>query len=353
MKKGIKIVVALIGIILVSVVMYAIYFLTSATRIEDNTILEISNNNENKIILEEEYTIVTYNVGFGAYSPEFSFFMDGGTESLAKNPEEVKKNINGAIADIESMDADFIMYQEIDIKADRSHDIDIQEMMVNHYTQYASQLAINYDSPYILYPLTQPHGKSEAGMLTLSKYKMDSAIRRSLPISESLDKVLDLDRCYSITEIPVETGENLYLYQTHFTAYGGGPEIAKAQIEMMFEDMSEKLNQGDYVICGGDFNHDLLGNAVELLNENIPSDFSWSSPMPYELIDERFSYVNSGTVPTVRDCAEPYIKGETLVSIIDGFFVSPNISVTYAETIDVEFEHSDHQPVAMKFTLNQ
>lgn len=351
MKKYFKIAGIMLVVLLCLVVIYAIYFFTSSNRIEDNLPLEIHNNKSELLKLDKEYSIVTYNIGFGAYSPDFSFFMDGGTESVAKSAEEVIKNTNGAVEDISLWDADFIFFQEVDIKADRSHDVNMEEILASQYTDYGYHLAINYDSPYILYPFLEPHGKSLAGMMTLSKYQMEEAERISLPITESLTKVLDLDRCYSVTEVPVETGEKLYLYQTHLTAYGGGPEIAEAQIKKMFADMGEKLDEGAYVICAGDFNHDLLGNSVALLNESLPEGFSWASPMRYELVDERFTYVEAGMTPTVRDCAEPYEKGTTIVAIIDGFFVSPNVSVTYAENLDADFAHSDHNPIVLKFTL--
>ena len=351
MKKFWIILGVIFGVVLLVLVGYVIYFFASSTRLEDNITLPLENNQAEQLATGEDYSIISYNVGFGAYSPEFSFFMDGGTESVAKDKEEVIGNINGAIEDIAPYDADFLFIQEADVKADRSHDVNTKQMFVDNYKDYGYQFAVNYDSPYIFYPITSPHGKSLAGMLTFSKYEMASARRMSLPITQSLSRVLDLDRCYSVTEVPVDNGKSLVLYQLHFTAYGGGADVTKAQIEKMFTDMKEQEDAGNYVICGGDFNHDLLGNSLELLNANVPEGFVWSAPFPYELVDEAFAYVDAGKNPTVRDCAEPYVQGRTLISIIDGFFVSPNITVVEAQNLDMEFAHSDHNPVYLKFQL--
>ena len=42
-----------------------------------------------------EYTALTYNIGFGAYTPDFSFFMDGGESSWAKSKESVLDTVQG------------------------------------------------------------------------------------------------------------------------------------------------------------------------------------------------------------------------------------------------------------------
>ena len=73
MKKFIKIFsIVLISLVLV-VVGYLAYVLISYYRIEDNLELEIENNQETLLDLNKEYTITTYNIGFGAYEQNYSF----------------------------------------------------------------------------------------------------------------------------------------------------------------------------------------------------------------------------------------------------------------------------------------
>lgn len=60
-----------------------------------------------EIMLGTEYTIMTYNLGFGAYDREFSFFMDVGDSKAgerrvgksgkARSKEADLQNINGAL----------------------------------------------------------------------------------------------------------------------------------------------------------------------------------------------------------------------------------------------------------------
>ena len=41
----------------------------------------------------QPYTVISYNIGFGAYEPDYGFFMDGGTESRAWSRERVTANV--------------------------------------------------------------------------------------------------------------------------------------------------------------------------------------------------------------------------------------------------------------------
>lgn len=41
------------------------------------------------------------------------------------------------------------------------------------------------------------------------------------------------------------------------SAYGNSDAIREAQIRMLSADMEKEYEAGNYVLCGGDFNHDL------------------------------------------------------------------------------------------------
>ena len=105
--------------------------------------------------------------------------------------------------------------------------------------------AQNYDSPYLFYPLTEPHGKSKAGIVTLSDYTVTQALRRSLPIQSGFAKFLDLDRCYSISRIPVDGGKELILINFHLSAYTTDPTVADSQLEMLYNDLTAEYKKGN------------------------------------------------------------------------------------------------------------
>ena len=82
MKKYIKttiiVVVSLIAFLLVGVLGYGAYILISYNRIGDQTLEVTHNSTLETININEEYSCITYNLGFGAYSQDFTFFMDTG-----------------------------------------------------------------------------------------------------------------------------------------------------------------------------------------------------------------------------------------------------------------------------------
>lgn len=355
LKVIIKTLLSLLLVFVFTVVGYISYILISYSRIEDNEILTpLETGISDSVKTETEYTALIYNIGFGAYTPEFTFFMDGGEKSWAESEESVINCINGAIDTVKQYSPDFIMLQEVDFDSTRSYHIDQRRMLRDAFSDYSSSFAINYHSAFLMYPFTEPHGASNAGILTLSRQNITSALRRSLPISESLSKFLDLDRCYSISRVPVENGKELVLFNVHLSAYGGSDEIRAAQMNMLFSDMKKEYDKGNYCVTGGDFNHDFTGDSTQKLNGGMNVDFGWAQPFPEELLPEGIircdSYSQKELAPTCRNCDIPYEKGNFTI-IVDGFLVSANVNVTYLENISTDFTYSDHNPVVLKFEL--
>ncbi|MBP5160296.1 MAG: endonuclease/exonuclease/phosphatase family protein [Lachnospiraceae bacterium] len=355
LKKILKIALIVLASVVGIVLIYVAYVFLSYSRLDDNLQLEIREGNA-KATAEagEEYTIITNNVGFGAYTQDFTFFMDGGEESRAASEESVRKCIGEAMDEIDSHKPDFILVQELDTDSTRSYHTDQREIFETRFSDYAGMFANNYHSAYLMYPIFEPHGASNSGLLTLSGFEMHDGIRRRLEISESFSKILDLDRCYSKARVKVSNGKDLVIYNTHMSAYGGSDEIRASQMNLILGDMKEEYDKGNYCVCGGDFNNDFTGDSVPTLNGGMTSDMGWTQPFPTELIPEGIKrctdYTCGEILPTVRNCDVPYKKGNFTL-IVDGFMVSENVEVTYLENIQKDFVYSDHNPVVMKFRL--
>lgn len=354
MKKYLKILgFILLGIALIASC-YVAYVFIDYKRIEDNTEIVVTNVSNLAIETNKEYSILTYNIGYGSYPQDYTFFMEGGTESIARSKEDVNTNINGSIDLVKKYNPDIVLLQEVDIKGDRSYKVNEFEQIKSSFLEYNNLYAINYDSSYLLYPFKQPIGKNKSSIALFSKFAINSTIRRSLPISNAFSKFFDLDRCYTVSEINVNNGKKLYLYNVHLTAYGGSDEIRTEQIKMLSNNMSEKIKNGNYVICGGDFNSDVLLTSFEKLNPNkeIPE---WAKPLLVDLLPEEISvattYENDELIPTSRSLSTPYNKETSEVMVIDGFLISNDIEVSFLKNIDNQFIYSDHNPVLMKFSL--
>lgn len=356
MKKILK----LLGIVLLAVIVvvggYVAYLFASYSRLDDHLALPVSAKVDESVLLStgERHSIVTWNLGFGAYSDDYSFFMDGGTESRAFSREAVLENIGGAIEALDALDADFMLLQEIDTDATRSYHVDESELLLNAFPGHSSVFAQNYDSAYLFYPILEPHGASKAGQMTFSRSNLESAVRRSLPIESGIMKFFDLDRCYSVSRIPTNDGKTLCLYNLHLSAYTSDGSIANEQLQLLLADMLGEYQSGNYVIAGGDFNKDLLGDSSEIFGVS-GENYTWAQPLPADLIPNGLALVSSldpeNPVPSCRNADRPYVPGEDFVLTVDGFIVSDNVEVLSARVADESFAHSDHNPVVMEFTL--
>lgn len=342
------------GLVLV-VAGYVTYVIVSYDRIEDSQVLEVTGRaNTHPLQTDTEYTAITYNIGFGAYTPDFTFFMDGGTQSWANSKESVIDCINGDIALLKQYQPNFAMIQEVDFDSTRSYHVDQVKLFRDAFPDACSTLAVNYHSAFLFYPILQPHGASNGGLLTLSNTQISSATRRSLPVLDSLAKIVDLDRCYSVNRIKIENGKELVVFNAHLSAYGTDSDLQAQQIQKLFGDMRQEYEKGNYIVCAGDFNHDFLGNSKQLFNDEVPEEYSWAAAFPDKMIPEHFQKVidyHSGvTVPSCRNCDKPY-GPDCFTLIVDGFIVSDNVQPTFVDVIDNQFLYSDHNPVEMKFKL--
>ena len=354
-KKVVKIIICVLLALLIAVGGYLGYVLLSYSRIDDNQeIIPIKTGEDTTVKLGESYRIVTQNIGFGAYTQDFTFFMDGGTQSWAESEESVIECIAKAGDTVELYEPDFLLFQEVDFDSTRSYHINQREILEKRFNYLSSAFAVNYDSAFLMYPFTEPHGASKAGILTLSRFNISSSLRRSLPISEGVSKFLDLDRCYSVSRIPVENGKELVIYNVHLSAYGGSDEIRTAQMTMLFNDMKLEYEKGNYCVCGGDFNHDFTGDSTQKLNGGQKVDFGWAQPFPTDLLPDCINrctnYKNDSLIPTCRNCDIPYKEGNFTI-IVDGFLVTDNVETVIVENVKTDFVYSDHNPVVMEFKL--
>lgn len=365
LKKSLKITAitlsSIIGAIVLILLGYIIYLSCTYYRIKDNMPLEITNNQTSLVQIGEDYTISTYNIGFGAYTQDFSFFMDSGemldgtktqgSGSKAKNKQTVLDNTNGAISTISTLNTDFAFFQEVDTNSDRSYHVNQYKMIEENFSNYASVFASNFHSGYLFYPITDPHGTVNSGIATFSKYAIEESVRRSFPVDNGfINKFFDLDRCFVVNRLNIEgSTKQLVLINLHMSAYDEGGKIRALQLEMLKTVLLEEYEKGNYVIAGGDWNHDIANSLNTFETQQKVPD--WVAQLSQGDLPEGFNFASSLNAPTCRSTDMAYEKGVNFSVVIDGFIVSENVDVSFVENIDTDFLYSDHNPVQMTFSL--
>ena len=364
MKKALKVtgitLLALFAALILVVLGYVVYVAAEYDRIEDNLQLTVDKG-ETAASAQTgvEYGIVTYNIGFGAYSPDFSFFMDSGemndgtvvTGKYGKglSEEVVRKDVEGAAATLKGLDADFYFVQEVDTDGDRSYHID-QLAILRGALSGDATFAQNFHCAKLLYPFNDPHGKNTSGIATFSTIELKSAVRRQYPVDDGFAKFFDLDRCFAVHRVAVDGGKELVLINSHMSAYDEGGTIRAQQLKMLNAVMAEEYAKGNYVIVGGDFNHELAHSFGNFATEQKQP--TWAYELTDDDVADGFRVVASGEgVGTCRAAEIPYTEGVNYQTVLDGFIVSDNVEVTNVRNVDTGYEFSDHNPVEMTFVL--
>ncbi len=372
MKKVIKISTLSIGILLIAfilaVIIYVVFVLLSYYRIGDT---EIPVSSQSKLTIDENETLtaLSYNIGYGVYCPEYTFFIGGGEHARGLNKDSVDACIDGVADVLTTVKPDFMFLQEVDTNSTRSFGINQLKTLCDVFPDYDNSYAENFHAPYLMYPLNEPTGSVHSGISILSKYQVQTVAERlELPSQEGLfDKMFDLDRCMLVNRTELSDGKQLVLINIHMTAFDEGGVVRGAQLKRMEALLKEESQKGNYVVMAGDFNHDLIttfGGSLSdtfAYDESLPDD-DWVQVLPEDfkqsLLDMNYTMYFSTNEPTCRSGARPYKEGASAVWSIDGFIVSDNLQVKSVKTLTSDdvpgftnFAYSDHNPVILEFSI--
>lgn len=351
MKKIFKILSSIIVTIVLIFCAYILFMFATDYKPENAILITTTNNKIDEIIKNKPFSIATFNIGYGGMDKYQDFFMDGGHGSRSISREKTLENIKNIGEFLLKQNADIILFQEVDKKSTRSNNINQVEYFSSNFSKYSSSFAINYKIPWVFVPLYKPHGKVESGLLTLSKYSIASATRYQYPGREDYPRQLfDLDRCFLETRMPVDGGGELVLINSHLSAFDKGGKIRKQQLSFLKGYIEKEYDQGNYVIVGGDWNHNLPGTDPNVFKAEQSSP-DWLQTLPKDFTPTGFKWAVDSSVPSNRTADVPYKKGINFLSIIDGYLVSPNVDIKLVKGHSLDFEYTDHNPITAEFIL--
>jgi len=317
----------------------------------NNTFFDFKPKNETEqsyqateIIIKDTFKIVTWNIGYAGLGKEMDFFYEGGTRMRPAN-SQVNQYLNGITDFIKTADSvDFFMLQEVDFDSHRSYGIEEDHILKMNKPIFFISKTENYKVPFIPFPLFNPTGKVDAGLVTLSRYAPVKMVRVSYPTNYSWPKsVFFLDRCFMVSIFNLKKkGKKLFIVNTHNSAFDDAKDLRQRELSYLKSYAEKWYDEGNYVVIGGDWNinpkgfkekHFVNGDKLRLSEENT---FEFS---------KGWKCVYDKSVPSNRDVNVPYSKSVTNTTILDYFYVSPNIEPESVKTLDFGFKNSDHNPV--------
>lgn len=345
--------VSLSGLLLFLV--YLLFLQLSEYRPPALVTLQVSNPHSQAVPINQSLSALTYNIGFGAYTPEFSFFFEGGAHSKAFSTQSAKQNMLANAHIINALELDFLLLQEVDINTPRGGHFDQMAFLQEHIKQpYSYTYAINHYVKFLAFPLLDMSGYVNSGLLTGAKYQVKQAQRINLPAYEQWPERLVFEKpCLTLYRMPTENNKELILINTHLSAYDEGGKARKAQLMALNEILTQEYAKGNYVLVGGDWNHVYPGLDPEHFSKPYGIELAaYYHPFPVDIFNPKHYQLGGDvSLPTNRSVARNYIKHQTYTSVLDWFLLSDNIQIERVQVQQTEFAFSDHQPVLLRFRL--
>ena len=356
-KKILKIAGICLGVILLGVIGLVGWLTVTEYKpdaIEDITDTLDSGANHT-LYVGKSLTILSQNTGYCGLGADADFFMDGGRD-VAPTGEQETANRNGIIQQLQAQAADVYFLQEVDTDSSRTSGVD--QRLFYHIAMrdeatgpYDDAYALNYSCDFVPYPLP-PMGKVHSGLQTLSIFPVEHARRVALPCPFSWPvRTANLKRCLLVSRVPLDgSDKELVLVNLHLEAYDDG-EGKAAQTKALLDVLTAEYEKGNYVIAGGDFNQTFPG-ALDAFPIQDPS--LWTpGVLENDILPEGWQFACDLAVPSCRLLNHPYDPDPAgnQFYVIDGFILSPNVALNSVETLDMHFQYTDHNPVAVRVTL--
>lgn len=301
--------------------------------------------------------VLSWNVQFMA-GKGYHFFFEGGKD-LRPSPEDIRNTLDAVAGIIRNEDPDIILLQEVDVGARRTDYMDqVQELLKRLPDTYLCRASTFYWKALFV-PHPKIMGSVGLKLLTLSKYRIDSATRYQLPLipENFLRQQFNLRRALLETRFPISGGGVFTVMNTHLSAFSAGTDTLELQVHEV-KTILDKLSENHIAwIAGGDFN--LLPPGPEAYNR-LP-EFEKSDYRRESEIKSLFAKYRA--VPGTEEVkGAGYEKWYTHFpngphpgrpdKTIDYIFYSVDLAlgrhyVRRNDTLDI----SDHLPVVAEFTL--
>lgn len=314
-------------------------------------VIEVERNDNAPILSDTNFTLISWNIGYCGLGEESDFFYDGG-KMVRQTEPMVQKNLEGVENTLIHNNAHFVLLQEVDINSRRSYHKKENEQIQDAVKKSNTSFGQNYNVKFVPIPFTNPMGKVESGLLTLSNFEPKSSERIQFPGSFSFpNKLFFLKRCFLVNKYALANGKELVIINTHNSAYDKGGMLKKQEMAYLKNYLVNEYEKGNYVLVGGDWNQ-------------CPPDFKWDSfaktpETDYEQMNIAPDFMPNGwhwiydpSTATNRKLKEAFDANATFTTIIDFYLISPNITANQVKTVDTKFKFSDHQAVTINISLN-
>lgn len=288
-----------------------------------------------------EISIVTWNIGYGGMGEESDFVMDLGQQTRPLSKALVDRNMSGIARRTASFDADVVFLQEAARPSWNTYRRDVLGAVESKLPGYGMTFGADIDTRYV-----PPPFNVEIGNAIFSRLAVKSAERRGLPLEPTFEYGA-FRKGYRMHILRLAGPQEWVLINVHLSAFDSeNDNVREHQVSTVLEFAVSEFSAGRHVVVGGDWNLRLA--ATEFPHRTEEKYQFWIRDFSRELTPDRWKWGVDPSVPTVRTAHKPYVEGENYRLIVDGYLVSPNVTIEAVEAIDLGFQFSDHNPVQIR-----
>lgn len=302
------------------------------------------NQSARPVAATDSLTIATWNIGYAGMGQASDFVFDLGEQRRPLSAEVVDQNLSAIAEQLPRLDVDVLLLQEVAQPSWITYQRDVLAVVVNALPDYGSMFGADIHTK-----LMPRRFSMRIGNAIFSRYQVASAERRGLPLEPDFQLGI-FRKAYRahIARFVDATGNSWVIVNIHLSAFDDAVvDIRRQQVQVVLDFAEAEYAQGNHVVIGGDWNLRLTDR--EFAHTTDTKYQFWIRDFPTVLIPEGWQWAVDESTPTVRTAHQPYVAGDNYVLTIDGFLVSPNVSVSSVKAIDLTFKHTDHHPVVATF----
>lgn len=311
------------------------------------------------VISDSSLTFLSWNMGFAGLGESAFFFYDKGDffwtdMGTVRTPRHaVEASLDGAELSVRGLQSDFYLLQEVDSFSRRSYYVYQIDSLRDRRPDYQVHFTKNFKNNRVPIPIFQPwdhYGYVRSGLMSMSRFEAESAQRLALPGKLSWPtRLFQLDRCVLRQSYTTSWGDELVVYNVHLSAYDDGSKKA-AEMAWLKQQLLEDEAAGRKVVVGGDWNQVPPGFDYARFTPMLADEF-FQLEISFDFMPDGWKWVYDPATPTNRKTKSPYSPTGSPTTLIDFFLVGPGLKIDKVQTLDQQFQFSDHQPVRLEITF--
>lgn len=336
---------AMLGI---AVVVIFTVIVVNRLRCPDYADIEIRDSKQVLLPAGPDLSVLTWNIGYGALGKDADLYVDGGKSLRALSKPEIVIAAQEIVQIVSQTSWDLICMQEIATAGVTTHNVDVRGMIDKALPNRQRFFWADLKAVSLPRVLRICHG-----MATYSRKMSDLCRVIDLPDANAyMLGFIKKPYVGLLNRLAISNTDKAWvIINIHLPIFNTTPATRTAHLGQLFDVAKREYEKGNYVVMAGDWNTRLCSTSFPHTTD--PKFLTCYTDFPQDSLPAGWKIKVDPTTPTVRAIHAPFVKDQIYTTVFDGFIVSPNVRVSSVKTLDMDFAHTDHQPVEGRFSADR